>query len=83
MDFLAAKINFAGQVDEADRLVEKGVDLNLKDKKFSNSAIFTLCLEVLKKRTEEGDEFIVRCLKKQPNVHDRNKSGYSLKAIDR
>ncbi|MCG3087962.1 ankyrin repeat domain-containing protein [Sporosarcina cyprini] len=81
LHYIAANINFPGAVEVADRLVKMGVDLNVKDKKYSNSAIITLCLEVLKKRTEDGNEFIVSCLKKKPNVHDFNKAGYSLERL--
>ena len=47
--YLAANINCQGAVEVACRLVDMGVDLNLKDKKFGNSAIWSLCQEVLKK----------------------------------
>ncbi|MEH7035857.1 ankyrin repeat domain-containing protein, partial [Priestia megaterium] len=53
LHYVAANINCIGAVDVAYRLVEMGVDLNLKDKKFANSAILSLCQEVLK-RTDTG-----------------------------
>lgn len=81
LHYLAANINCIGAVDLAYRLVEMGVDLNLKDKKFANSAILSLCQEVLKERTKEGNDLIVKCLEKRPNFNDLNKFGYSLKRI--
>ncbi|MCG1021458.1 ankyrin repeat domain-containing protein [Sutcliffiella horikoshii] len=81
LHYLAANINCTGAVDLANRLVETGVDLNLKDGKFSNSAIMTLCQEVLKERTKEGNELIIKCLGKRPNINDLNRYGYSLKRI--
>lgn len=81
LHYLAANINCIGAVDLAYRLVEMGVDLNLKDKKFANSAILSLCQEVLKERTKEGNDLIVKCLEKSPNFNDLNKFGYSLKRI--
>lgn len=79
--YLAANINYTGAVELAYRLIDLGVDLNLRDKKFSNSAIWSLCQEVLKKRTKEGNDLIVKCLEKRPNINDLNKSGYSLKYL--
>lgn len=81
LHYLAANINCSGAVELACRLVDMGVDLNLKDKKFGNSAIWSLCQEVLKKRTKEGNDLIVKCLEKRPNINDLNKSGYSLKYL--
>lgn len=79
--YLAANINYTGAVELANRLVDLGVDLNLKDKAFGNSAIWSLTQEVLKKRTREGNDLIVKCLEKRPNINDLNKSGYSLKYL--
>lgn len=79
--YLAANINCQGAVEVACRLVDMGVDLNLKDKKFGNSAIWSLCQEVLKKRTREGNDLIVKCLRKRPNINDENKYGYSLRDL--
>ena len=81
LHYLAANINCQGAVEVACRLVDMGVDLNLKDKKFGNSAIWSLCQEVLKKRTKEGNDLIVKCLGKRPNINDENKYGYSLRDL--
>ncbi|MFZ0577912.1 MAG: ankyrin repeat domain-containing protein, partial [Psychrobacillus psychrotolerans] len=81
LHYLAANINCKGAVELAHRLVDMGVDLNLKDEKFGNPAIWALCQEVLKKRTKEGNDLIVKCLEKRPNINDLNKSGYSLKYL--
>ncbi|AEN89412.1 Ankyrin repeat protein [Priestia megaterium WSH-002] len=81
LHYLAANINYVGAVDLAYKLVEMGADLNLKDKKFSNSAILSLCQEVLKERTRDGNELILYCLEKHSDFNDSNKFGYSLKRI--
>ncbi|MGE7631406.1 ankyrin repeat domain-containing protein [Bacillus paramycoides] len=81
LHYLAANINCPGAVEVACRLVDMGVDLNLKDEKFGNSAIWSLCQEVLKKRTKEGNDLIVKCLGKRPNINDENKFGYSLRYL--
>ncbi|MET3659175.1 hypothetical protein [Sporosarcina psychrophila] len=57
------------------------VDLILKDKKFGDSGIWSLCQEVFKKRTKEGNDLIVKCLEKRPNINNLNKSGYLLKYL--
>jgi len=79
--YLAANINYTGAIELADRLVDLGVDLNLKDRAFGNSAIWSLTLEVLKNRTREGNDLIVKCLEKRPNINGLNNSGYSLKYL--
>ncbi|EIT87458.1 ankyrin repeat-containing protein [Fictibacillus macauensis ZFHKF-1] len=79
--FLAANINCIGAIDVANQLIERDVDLNLKDKKIGNSAIMSLVQEVLKERTKEGFDFILQCLEKRPNFNDENKFGYSLRKI--
>lgn len=81
LHYIAANINCIGAVDLAEKLVELNVDLNLKDKKNGNSAIFSLCQEVLKERSNRGNNFIVKCLKRQPNINDLNKFDYTLKEI--
>ncbi|MEK4628236.1 ankyrin repeat domain-containing protein [Solibacillus sp. FSL R7-0682] len=81
LHYLAANINYNGAIDLAYRLVKMGVDLNLKDKKFTNTAVFSLCHEVLKTRTWEGINLIVKCLEKRPNFNDVNKHGISLKQL--
>lgn len=81
LHYLAANINFDGAIKIAHRLIDRGVDLNLKEKKFSNSALWCLCQEVLKKRTEEGSSLIVKCLGKQPNIKSLNKLGYSVEGL--
>lgn len=81
LHYLAANINYPGAIDIAYQLVELGVDLNLKDKKYANSALFTLCQDVLTKRTKEGSQFIVKCIEMKPDISGRNKVGYSLKEL--
>lgn len=81
LHYLAANINHPGAIELVFRLLDMGVDLNLKEIKYANSAIWSLCLEVLKKRTKVGDDFIVSCLEKRPNLNDSNKFGYSLKHL--
>src|SRR5699024_4613034 len=68
--YLTANIYFLGVIDIAYKLVELGVDLNLKNKKYANSVLFTLCQDVLTKRTKEGNQFILKCIKMKPDISD-------------
>lgn len=83
LHYLAANINFTGAIEIANILISRNVDLTLKDKKYGNSALLTLCQEILKKRTNEGIEFLIRCLNIHSNVDisDENKAGYSVKRL--
>ncbi|RDU22221.1 ankyrin repeat domain-containing protein [Anaerosacchariphilus polymeriproducens] len=79
--YIAANINSVGAVDVAYELLDKGVDLSKKEKKFGNTALFTLCQEVLKRRSTEGIKFICKCLQSKPNVDENNKLGYNVRKI--
>lgn len=79
--YIAANINVSTAIDIANILLEKDVDLSLKEIKYGNTALFSLCMEVLKKRTPEGIAFIVNCLKKKPDVDQMNKAGYSTRLL--
>lgn len=81
LHYLAANINSEGAIEIACRLIDLGVDLDVKDKKNGNSALWCLCQEVLKERTEKGILLIVKCLKKRPNVKLLNNLGYSVESL--
>jgi len=53
LHYLAANINFDGALEIAKILVCQGVELDQIDKKYGNTALLTICLELLKRRTEE------------------------------
>ena len=78
---LAANINMEGALELAEILKEKGVDLSLQDLKYGNSALFTLCYEVFKRRLDDRLKFIVKCLQEYEHLDDENKAGYSVKQI--
>lgn len=81
LHYLSANINFVGAIQIANRLLDLDVDLDLKDKKNGNSALWCLCQEVLKKRTEDGIALIIKCLEKKPNVKLLNNIGYSVENL--
>lgn len=83
LHYLAANINFLGAIEIADILITRNVDLTLKDKKYGNSALLTLCQEILKRRTNDGIEFMIRCLHlvSDDTISDENNAGYSIKRL--
>ena len=79
--FIAGNINSDGAIEIAKLLLEKGTSLTTKDNKYGNSALFTLCQEIFKVRSDEGIKFLERCFE---NVHDfdnHNKRGYSIRML--
>ncbi|OZS77776.1 hypothetical protein CF394_09585 [Tetzosporium hominis] len=78
---IAAHLDDVHAIQLTHRLIDLNVDLDLQDKKYGNSALFTICYEAFKVRTSESDELIISCLKKKPNVIMKNKYGYSVKQL--
>lgn len=81
LHYLSANINFDGAIQLAYRLINSGVNLDLRDKKNGNSTLWCLCQDVLKKRTDEGLSLIIECLKKKPNIKLLNNSGYTVEKL--
>src|SRR5699024_212850 len=81
LHYLDANINYRDSVIISYQLCELDINFNLKHKKYANSAVFTLCQDVLRKRTKEGSQFIVKCIEMKPNISGRNRVGYSLKEL--
>lgn len=80
---LAANIREEGALDVAWMLLDRGVSLTEQDKKYKNTALFTLYLEQLKMRTPESMDFIEACLKKvEKFAFDiPNKAGITLRGF--
>jgi ankyrin repeat protein len=81
LHFIAVNINESGAVNIAKKLLNLGVDLNCVDKKYKNTAGFSLCLEIFKKRTEEGLNLILDILKRKPNFDAKNSAGNSIRSL--
>ena len=83
LHILAANINLPGGVEVARMLLERGASLMAKDKKYGNSALFTLCYEVFKVRSDESLKFLEDCFRQvQPSDFDIcNKRGYSIRQV--
>lgn len=79
--YIASNINYKGALDVAKILLDRGVSLTVKDKKYGNSAFFTLCQEIFKVRSNEGLEFIESCFENIQEYDACNKMGYSIRML--
>ena len=82
---IAANIRFDGALEVARLLLERGVSLTLQDKKYKNSALFTLCCEIFKVRTPEHMEFLATCIGKvqKADLDVANRRGITLRQFIR
>ena len=62
-------------------LLEKDVDLNLRDKKFKNSAFWYLCYNACLCNTKLVFEFISKCIGKKPDLDSLNIAGKSIRDL--
>lgn len=79
--YIASNINYKGALDVAKILLDRGTSLTVKDKKYGNSAFFTLCQEIFKVRSNEGLEFIESCFENIQEYDACNKMGYSIRML--
>ena len=75
MHIIAADIRNIDAVTIANWLLEQGVSLTQKDKKYGNTAMLTLAIEVLKRKTSENLDFIKKCADKKQGLFEKNKAG--------
>ena len=79
--YIAANIRHESALDIAKILLERGVSLAAQDKKYGNSALFTLCYEIFKVRTAETLEFLEMCFERFQEYDICNKAGYSIRRL--
>lgn len=79
LHYIAAHFEDRRAVQLAHRLVKLTVDFDLQDKKYGNSAFFTMCYEAFKVRSNETNELLLSCLELGPDVEIKNNAGYSVK----
>lgn len=79
--YIAANIRYESALDIAKILLERGVSLAAQDKKYGNSALFTLCYEIFKVRTAETLEFLEMCFERFQEYDTCNKAGYSIRRL--
>lgn len=81
LHYLAANINFDGAVYLARLLVQRGCDLSQIDNKYGNTALLSICLELLKRQSDEGMKFLEEVLSNHQNIDISNKSGISVRKL--
>lgn len=81
LHYLAANINFDGAIDLARILIHRGCDLSQIDIKYGNTALLTMCLELLKRQSDEGMKFLEEVLSNHQNIDILNKSGISVRKV--
>ena len=79
--YLAANLHFEGALECAQILLEKGTDLSLQDHKYSNTAMFALCLEALKRSSPAVCEFICACLSQNQGIDEMNIRGNTVRMM--
>lgn len=79
--YIASNINYKGALDVAKILLDRGTLLTVKDRKYENSAFFTLCQEIFKVRSIDGLEFIESCFENIQEYDACNKMGYSIRML--
>lgn len=81
LHYLAANINFDAAIPVARLLIKHSADLNHVDKKYGNSALLSLGLELLKRHTEEGMKFLEEILSQDIDLDIVNKSGVCVRTL--
>ena len=79
--YLAANINYAGAVEIAEILLKRNVSLIQQDKKYGNTALYTLCHEIFKKRSMAGMDLLEKCFEYSTDFDTCNKAGYSVRKL--
>ena len=79
LHFIAAHLHEDGAVGIAKQLIEKGVDLNLPDKKYGNTPFWYLCMSALRKSDERIMNLIECCMERKPDIDWKNNTGRSTR----
>lgn len=80
---IAGNLRYDGALDVAEVLLDRGVSLTAQDKKYRNTAIFTLYLEAVKQQPPEYVAFLKACFKKvqKADFDIQNKAGLTLRHL--
>lgn len=83
LHLIAGYIRYDGALDVAWKLLDRGVSLTVQDRKYKNTALFSLCLSTFASKDPEYQRFLKTCIKKvQPLDWDiKNKAGISLRSF--
>ena len=78
---IAGNMRYDGALDVAKMLLDRGVSLTVRDKKYGNTAFFALCMEVFKVRSPENLKFLESCFEQVDDLDTCNKSGFSIRML--
>ena len=71
----------------AHMLLNMKVDLTICDRKYHNTVMYSIALQILTHQNESNMKFLEMCLKQGRGIYEKNKSGFStydlLKKFDR
>lgn len=81
LHLIAAHLREEGAVEIAKQLVEKGVDLNLPDKKYKNTPFWYLCMYSLSATGGSRLDFIRFCMERKPDIDWENITGRSTRTL--
>lgn len=83
LHLIAGYMCFEGALEVAKILLKRGVSLTAQDKKYKNTALFSLCLTTYASDDPEYQKFLKTCISKvQPSDWDiKNKAGISLRSF--
>lgn len=81
LHYLAANINFDGALDLARLLIQCGCDLSQIDSKYGNTALLSICLELLKRQSDEGMKFLEEVLQNHKSIDISNNSRISVRKL--
>lgn len=81
LHYLAANINIDGAIDLARLLIQRGCDLSQIDNKYGNTAMLSICLELLKRQSDDGMKFLEEVLSNHQNIDISNNSGISVRKL--
>lgn len=79
LHYLAANLSNKDALPIAKQLVELGVDLNLQDKKYRNTAFWYLCQKAIMEDNDDMNSLIISCMRKSPNVDLKNVVGNTVR----
>jgi ankyrin repeat protein len=81
LHYLAANINYDGALDLARLLIKRGCNVSQIDNKYGNTALLSICLELLKRQSDDGMKFLEEVLSNRQNIDITNKSGISVRIL--
>lgn len=81
LHYLAYHLKEDGALKIGYMLLERGVDLNARDKKFNNSAFWYLCHNARLNPTTAVCEFISHCIDRSPDLETPNYAGSTVKCL--